>query len=306
MSPLTSGRADDEVFATAEGDEPWERRPVDRRSEIPVGSAEVVVPLAGRPEVVPGLWDSGGQEGMVFVANPTGPDVEIQQGDVVAGVVPAGVQTRTCTACGHVDTDGFISDLTMCETCGTLLPKGRSPCRQCLKDDDDGEHILIQMYAGCSDCKAHIHSLCENSEPNGPTESDSEEVALSTLERVLRFQDEIQSEFRPTGGLVGDVITQVVDPESTRIVEFQDPRVLPCFHIQHNVGHIVEEPGGIRHMTDCEVPPEGYYDELTKDLLRRYPKACKHVIAHLVCFEAFADVSLVSGFSYGITKAQIF
>ena len=109
MSPLTSGRADDEVFATAEGDEPWERRPVDRRSEIPVGSAEVVVPLAGRPEVVPGLWDSGGQEGMVFVANPTGPDVEIQQGDVVAGVVPAGVQTRTCTACGHVDTDGFLS-----------------------------------------------------------------------------------------------------------------------------------------------------------------------------------------------------
>eukprot|EP00959_Pyramimonas_sp_CCMP1952_P373353 7818807-Pyramimonas_sp.AAC.1 len=64
-----------------------------------IGSAEIVVPLAGRPEVVPGLWDTGGQEGMVFIANPTGADVPISEGECVAGIIPAGVQTRTCTAC---------------------------------------------------------------------------------------------------------------------------------------------------------------------------------------------------------------
>ena len=58
-------------------------------------------------------------------------------------------------------------------------------------------------------------------------------------------------------------------------------------------------------MTDCEVPPAEYYIELQKDLIRRHPKACRHVIEHLVVLEAFFDNSIVAGFSYGVAKAQL-
>ena len=58
----------------------WERPPprtVKADEAQPVASAEVVVPLAGGPEVIPGLWDTGGEEGMLFIANPDGANVEL-------------------------------------------------------------------------------------------------------------------------------------------------------------------------------------------------------------------------------------
>ena len=58
-------------------------------------------------------------------------------------------------------------------------------------------------------------------------------------------------------------------------------------------------------MTDCEVPPAAYYVELQKDMIRRHPKACPHVLGHLLALEAFFDNSIVAGFSYGVAKAQI-
>ena len=69
--------------------------------------------------------------------------------------------------------------------------------------------------------------------------------------------------------------------------------------------HIVEEPGGIKHMVDCEVPPEEYYDELLKDMTIRHPKTNKHVLYHLQALEAFFDVSILAGFSFGAEKAQL-
>ena len=36
--------------------------------------------------------------------------------------------------------------------------------------------------------------------------------------------------------------------------------------IRHPVFHIIEEPGGIQHMVDCEVPTEEYYDALALDM----------------------------------------
>ena len=53
---------------------------------------------------------------MAFIANPSEADVELAGGDCVAGIVPAGVQTRTCTACGFVDADAFVNDLSMCQS----------------------------------------------------------------------------------------------------------------------------------------------------------------------------------------------
>ena len=49
---------------------------------------------------------------------------------------------------------------------------------------------------------------------------------------------------------------------------------------EHPVYHIVEQPGGVEHMTDCEVPTEEYYDRLTEDLRRRHPKAASWVLEH--------------------------
>ena len=58
-------------------------------------------------------------------------------------------------------------------------------------------------------------------------------------------------------------------------------------------------------MADCEVPPAEYYVELQKDMVRRHPKACRHVLDHLLALEAFFDNSIAAGFSYGVAKAQL-
>ena len=71
------------------------------------------------------------------------------------------------------------------------------------------------------------------------------------------------------------------------------------------VFHIVEEPGSIEKMLEVEVPCEYYYEKLKEDMSKRHPKASKHVIDHLVSLEAFLDVSILSGFSFGVEKAQV-
>ncbi len=75
--------------------------------------------------------------------------------------------------------------------------------------------------------------------------------------------------------------------------------------IKHPVFHIVEEPGGIRHLVDCEVPTEEYYDALAADMATRHPDATPSVLEHLQALEPFLDTSILSGFSFGVNKAQI-
>jgi len=75
--------------------------------------------------------------------------------------------------------------------------------------------------------------------------------------------------------------------------------------IVHEVYHIVEDPGGIEHLVDCEVPTEKYYEELAKDMRARHPKASRFLLDHLNELEAFLDVSILSGFSYGVNKASV-
>ena len=75
--------------------------------------------------------------------------------------------------------------------------------------------------------------------------------------------------------------------------------------INEKISHIVEETGGIDHLADVLTPTEEYYDALRADLGRRHPKASAHVLDHLVSLEAFLDKSILSGFSYGVDKAQL-
>ena len=97
-------------------------------------------------------------KGMVVVVNPDGDDLPLSDGDKVAAVMPAAVQTRTCRKCGMVDTDGFVSDVVMCDSCGTLVAKGPSPCAGCGAGIDQ---IRTQLYAGCENCKGRVQRTCE-------------------------------------------------------------------------------------------------------------------------------------------------
>ena len=96
-----------------------------------IASSEIAVPLLGGPEIVTGIWPVGADHGSVIMVNTEGEEFTLTDGDRVAAVMPAALQTRMCTSCGMVDTDGFVSDVEMCESCGTLVAGGPSPCAGC-------------------------------------------------------------------------------------------------------------------------------------------------------------------------------
>ena len=75
--------------------------------------------------------------------------------------------------------------------------------------------------------------------------------------------------------------------------------------IRRPVFHIVEQAGAIDEITELDSPTEYYYDELRKDLEKRYPKVDKHFMDHMISSEAFMHRSIASGFSFGAEKAQL-
>ena len=129
---------------------------------LPITSSEIAVPLLDGPEVVTGIWPVDADKGMVVVVNPDGGDYPLSDGDRVAAVMPAAIQTRTCRACGMVDTDGFVSDVVMCDTCGTLVAKGPSPCAGCGAGPDRRWPMPCPCVsrAGCMRCVAAQLELC--------------------------------------------------------------------------------------------------------------------------------------------------
>ena len=54
-----------------------------------------------------------------------------------------------------------------------------------------------------------------------------------------------------------------------------------------------------------EVPTEHSYGKLREDMGSRHSDASSHVLDHLLSLEAFLDVSILSGFSFGVEKAQV-
>ena len=68
--------------------------------------------------------------------------------------------------------------------------------------------------------------------------------------------------------------------------------------IQHRSYHILEDPGGIGRMADCDVPTEEYYEALAQDMKVRHPNASKAMLEHVGALEPFLDVSIVAGFSF--------
>ena len=79
-------------------------------------------------------------------------------------------------------------------------------------------------------------------------------------------------------------------------VEGQNTRTNPIYHILKSVD--------MEKMAE-ETPTDFYYDALRKDMGQRYPKADPHLLDTLVSLEGFLDKSIIFGFSFGISKAEI-
>jgi len=74
---------------------------VDKESEVVDSShCEVVLPIVGTVEALPGLWPTGDEMGVVCV---TGPGV-LRSGDPVAELQVGSASTGICTQCGLLDT----------------------------------------------------------------------------------------------------------------------------------------------------------------------------------------------------------
>ena len=61
------------------------------------------------------------------------------------------------------------------------------------------------------------------------------------------------------------------------------------------VFHVVEEPGGIRHMTECEVPTEEYYNSArAANLAAKHPHCSAGLLERLNALEPSLDASIIS------------
>ena len=282
------------------GDGAWvpvrrERRHGKRSDE---GRAEVVLQSQEGPtDVAPGLWSTGQDEGLVFVANTTAFDQVVEDGAAVAVVAPAAVQTRVCQACGAEDTEAWPEEpgAPRCTTCGGLRPGGASSCRQC---GAGPERSKVLGYAGCQECSCPAEPaptnqetpLCEEREcATAPALEEPKRPPKGPRRVPRRRAYGFAGRFLWTVGAVG---AAVLGNTARNVAK------LPVFHI-------VEQPGAIERMAEVEVPTEYYYDKLREDMGSRYPDASRHVLDHLLSLEAFLDVSILSGFSFGVDKADV-
>ena len=83
-------------------------------------------------------------------------------------------------------------------------------------------------------------------------------------------------------------------PAAAAVAQTSEPSLEPATAavaagsvVHHPVFHIIEEPGGIRHLTECEVPTEEYNMARADDLRSRHPDLSPGVLEHLEALEPF-------------------
>ena len=69
--------------------------------------------------------------------------------------------------------------------------------------------------------------------------------------------------------------------------------------------HILLDEPQLDYLFEVEMPPEGYYTAFRKWLSKMHPNADPFLLDHLESLEVLADVSIVSGFSFGVDKAVL-
>ena len=84
--------------------------------------------------------------------------------------------------------------------------------------------------------------------------------------------------------------------DAVRPADAVDTARCPSYHIVESwdIDKMIEEP-----------PTDYYYEQLAADMRARHPKACPHLLDHLVSLEGFLDKSILFGFSFGISKAEV-
>ena len=103
--------------------------------------------------------------------------------------------------------------------------------------------------------------------------------------------------------VAADSQTQPKPMKSVRFAAEAANTVPHAIRVEHPIPHIMEEPGGTRHLTECQVPTEEYNEARVADLLRRHPNLSHGSPEHIEALEIFSDTSILARFSYGVNKA---
>ena len=56
----------------------------------------------------------------------------------------------------------------------------------------------------------------------------------------------------------------------------------------------------------CDMPTEEYYDALALSLAEKFPNSSPFVREHALALEPMLDMAIVSGFSFGVKKADLY
>ena len=173
---------------------------------------------------MPGIWDEeeSTASGTVCVVNHYKSDVAPHLGDKVAEVHYAAAQTRVCQGCDFQDTDAGVanSKLPKCDACDSVKVGAPSACKQCGASESD---CCVLRCSGCNKCRP---------------------------ERTLK------------GRVRKGPATHFLAAAAIMFAGNDDPSKAGSrsADVEHQVFHNVEEPGGIKYITECEVPTEEYND----------------------------------------------
>ena len=174
--------------------------------------------------------------------------------------------------------------------------------------------ISVIGHAGCKACRPERELLGRTDLMSGPaglalTDAlktyDGMEPATKTLERVggIAWRYPSKTDKFSAGATSGPGEDGRKNAARKSYVREGGQEAEAGFYNQ--VAHIIEEPGKIQNMIDCEVPTEYYYEKLFAELERKHPNASAWVKEHVRALEPFLDVSIVSGFSFGVNKAFV-
>ena len=195
-------------------------------------------PIVGPVEAIPGIWESDwSSEGIICVVGDDEFDSGLERGTRVAEVMPASIRTQVCQECGSIDTDALLDDgsLETCSSCSGSLVLGPDACKAC---GAGPEAVCVLSYAGCGQCRPE--RLLQGSVRRGPAAGLLARAGLSYAAR------EAQQGTARKGGVVAPRVSK----QTGVIINDADPLM------NQPVFHIVEEPGGIRRLSECEVPNE--------------------------------------------------
>ena len=112
---------------------------------------EAVLPITVKgkatPEALPGLWETGQDQGMIcVVAGPEGCVVEA--GDALASLSPGAAVASGCS-CGTIDMTFVEYHNRVCQACAAPEPCAVFSCRGC----DKTEPVVFSGLQGCAACR---------------------------------------------------------------------------------------------------------------------------------------------------------